>query len=450
VGNINFKHSFDSTGRELTADLDYGVFQSTSLTRIASSFYELNGAPKGEDDILDGDQQGELVLRTGKIDYVHPLKNGAKVEAGFKSSYVSSDNDAKFFNVFPSVTEVDSTKTNHFFYHEYNQAGYLNVSKEFKKFNVQLGLRGEQTNIKTRQVKDDLKNRQDYFRLFPSAFFNYNLKEEHTLGVSVSRRIDRPSYSQLNPFLFQIDPTIYGTGNPGLQPQMTWSYELSYTVKNHNFTLGYSHTTDPQNVVLSRILDVIPNFEIKAGQDSNITVQIPVNLSSSDYVGITATTPIRITKWWNMINNFNFYYNHFNGELGGVGLDDGAPAASIRTNNTFTFKNGWSAELNANLNTGGRSAYMVMQEQWGLAVGAQKNLFKGKGTIRLNVTDIFWTNLPRGHVNYPGRYEEYWKAYRETRVANLGFTYRFGNNKVQQARRRATASEEERRRAGGN
>jgi outer membrane receptor protein involved in Fe transport len=448
VANVNLKHKFDTIGRELTADIDYGVFNSSSRTRTASSFYELNGTPKREDDILDGDQLGKLTLKTAKVDYVNPLQKDAKFEAGFKTSYVSSDNDAQFFNVFPIGSEVDETKTNRFFYEEYNNAGYVNYSKEFKKFNVQLGLRGEQTNVKTRQVKGDLHYKNDYFQLFPSAFFNYKLKEDQTLGVSVSRRIDRPGYSQLNPFLFQIDATIYSTGAPNLKPQMTWSYEASYTLKQLNFTLGYSHTTDPQNVVLSKILDVIPTFEIKPGQDSNITVQIPVNLQSSDYVGLTATAPVRISKWWNMINNLNLYYNHFNGNLGGAQLSNGAPAASIRTNNTFTFKKGWSAELNANLNTGGRYGYMVMKSQWGLATGVQKNIMEGKGTIRLNVSDIFWTNRPRATITYEGSYIENWHAFRESRVANLSLTYRFGNNKVQAARRRTTASEEETRRAG--
>ena len=296
IANINFKHQFDSLGKELTADVDFGIFKSRSQTRTASSFYELNGSPKKEDDILDGDQNGDLRFKTAKVDYVNPLKKGAKLEAGFKTSKVSSDNDAKFYNVFPTGIEVDETKTNRFFYTEYNNAAYANYSREFTKFNFQLGLRGEHTDIRTRQVKANRQFDDKYFELFPSAYFNYKLKEDKTLGVSVSRRIDRPGYNQLNPFLFQIDATIYSTGNPQLKPQMTWSYEMNYTQKNMNFTLGYSHSTDPQNVVLSRILDVIPTFEIKPGQDSNITVQIPVNLQSSDYVGLTATIPVKISK----------------------------------------------------------------------------------------------------------------------------------------------------------
>src|SRR5688572_29369410 len=354
VANVNLKQKLDTLGRELTADIDFGFFRSSSLTRTASNFYKLDGSPLTDDEILDGDQEGKLNFKTGKVDYVHPLKKAAKFELGFKTSFVNTDNDAKFYNVLPAEVKVDSGKTNHFYYKENNNAAYANFSKEYKKFNFTLGLRAEQTSVNTRQVRENKQNEIDYLKLFPSAFFNYKLKDEKTLGLSVSRRIDRPGYSRLNPFLFQIDPTIYGTGNPFLRAQMTWSYEMSYTVKNLNFTAGYSHTDDVQNMVLVRILDVRPNFKIPPDQDSNITVQIPVNLSSSDYVGLTATLPIRVSKWWNMINNFNFYYNKFNGNLGGVKLNDGAPAANLRTNNTFTFKKGWSAELNANYNTGGR------------------------------------------------------------------------------------------------
>ncbi|HEV7332113.1 MAG TPA: outer membrane beta-barrel protein [Flavisolibacter sp.] len=450
VANINLKQKLDTTGKELTADVDYGVFNNSSLTRTASYFFNLNGDKRRPDDILDGDQQGKLTLKTAKVDFTNPIKGGAKLEAGVKTSYVSSDNDAKFYNVFPTQTLVDEGKTNRFFYEEYNNAAYTNFSKEYKKFNVQVGLRGELTNLRTRQVKGDRRYSNDYFQLFPSAYFNYKLKQDQTLGVSVSRRIDRPGYQSLNPFLFQVDATIYSTGEPLLKPQTTWSYEMNYTLKNLNFTLGYSRTQNTQNFVLAKILDVIPTFEIQPGQDSNITVQLPVNLGLSEYVGLTASAPIRISSWWNMMNNLNVFYNKFNGNISGAQLSEGAPAANIRTNNTFTFKKGWTAEMNANLNTGGRYGYATFKTQWGIGAGVQKTVLEGKGTLRFNITDVFWTNRPRAKVEYEGSYVENWHAYRESRVANLSFTYRFGNSKVQAARRRTTASEEERQRAGAN
>lgn len=147
-----------------------------------------------------------------------------------------------------------------------------------------------------------------------------------------------------------------------------------------------------------------------------------------------------------MVNNGNLYFEKFNGNFSGTRLNNGKPAADIRNNNTFSFKNGWSAELNAALNTGGQYGFMVSKPQWGLSTGVQKAVLKNKGTVRLSISDIFWTNLPRAVVTY-NNYIEKWHAYRETRVGTLSFTYRFGSNKILGARRRTTASEEERQRA---
>ena len=442
--NINFKHSFDSTGKELTADLDYGVFKSNSLSFNATKYYKTNGDPLRDDYKLNGDQDGKLTLKTAKVDYVHPLKNKSKFEMGGKISLVTSDNDARFFDVSNGTPVNDVNKTNRFFYEENNNAGYFNFSKAYKKWDWQFGLRGEHTHIKTHQVKGDQHFDSSYFQLFPSAYLNYHFKEDQSLGVSVSRRIDRPGYSQLNPFLFLIDVTTYATGRPGLLPQLTWSYEISYTLKNLNFTLGYSHTKDNQNIAIARFKDVFPTIP----SDENVTVQIPINLESSDYFGLSIAAPVRITKWWNMINNGNVYYNHYNGNLAGSTLDNGKPAFDMSTNNSFTLKKGWGAELNATFSSGGQYGFMVSKPQWGLSTGVQKTVLKNKGTVRFNVTDIFWTNRPRATITYPGVYIERWHAYRESRVATLSFTYRFGNNKVQAARRRTTGSEEERQRAG--
>jgi iron complex outermembrane receptor protein len=443
IANINYKHSFNTTGKELTADIDYGEFRSSALSTTGTKYYALNGGMLQPDYVLNGDQAGKLILRTAKLDYANPLPKGARFETGLKTSYVSSDNDAKFFDVSSGTPVDDVTKTNRFFYEEYNNAAYFNFAKEYKKFNFQVGLRAEQTRLKTHQVKGNTFFDSSYLKLFPSAFFNYKIKDDQILGLSVSRRIDRPGYSQLNPFLFLIDVTTYGTGNPGLLPQFTWAYELNYTIKSINFTLGYSHTSQNQNIAIARFKDVFPTIP----QADNVTVQIPINLSSSDYYGLSVSAPIRVNKRWNMINNANLYINKFNGSLGGTNLNRSKPAFDYRVNNTFTLGKGWTTELNGNVSTGGQNGFMVFNPQWGIAFGVQKSVMQNRGTLRFNITDIFWTDLPRAVITY-NNYIEKWHAYRESRVANISFTYRFGKNTVQGARRRTTASEEERQRAG--
>ncbi|MCR6719678.1 MAG: outer membrane beta-barrel family protein [Chitinophagaceae bacterium] len=442
VANINLKHTFDTTGRELTADVDYAQYDNKSMSRTATSYYQMNGQPLQPDYILDGNQRGNLELMTAKADYSQRFLQTGKMEAGFKLSFVTADNDAKFWDMSSGTPVNDVNKTNHFYYQENNNAAYLNFQKRWGKWDLQTGLRAEQTNIDTRQAFGDVKWDSSYLQFFPSAFLNYQLAEEKTLGFSVSRRIDRPGYNQLNPFLFLIDVTTYATGRPGLLPQLTWSYELSYTVKGININFGYSHTKNNQNIAIARFADVFPDIP----SDDNVTVQIPINLKSSDYYGVSIAAPVRITQWWNMLNNGNFYYEKYNGQLGITQLNRGRPVAEIQTNNTFTFKKGWSAELTANLNTGNQYGFMIFDPQWALGVGAQKNILKNKGTLRFSFTDIFWTNLPKAVITYDN-YVEKWNAKRETRVATLSFSYRFGGKNVLQARRRALGSDEERRRA---
>jgi iron complex outermembrane recepter protein len=436
VGNINFKHSFDSTGKEITADADYGVFNNVNLSNFITGFYTLNDIPTEPEYRLNGDQRGRISLATVKADYVHPLKKGAKIEAGFKTSFVETDNNVVFYDISNAVPEYDSSKSNHFVYKENNHALYINFNKEFKSWSLMAGLRAEQTNIKGDQLATNMDFDSSYLQIFPSVFLNYKLSPDKTIGVSVSRRIDRPNYSQLNPFRFFLDPSTYSSGNPGLRPQLTWSYELSYTLKQLNFTLGYSRTKQNFTVVIR-----------PSETEDKVTVQIPVNLATFDYYGLTVSAPIRFTKWWNSINNVNVFYGHYSGNLANTQLDNGTPATNLSTNNSFTFKKGWSAELNVNVNSGGRYGFMVMDPQWQLGVGVQKSIMKNKATVRFNITDIFWTGLPRAVVEF-SNYIEHWHAQRETRVANLSFTYRFGRNTVAAARRRTTASEEERRRAG--
>lgn len=443
VANLNYRHQFTQPGSELSVDADYGVYNSRLLSLNTTHYYQLNGSVLQPDYVLQGDQNGQLKLRTVKADFTGTLFKKWKLETGAKYSFVSSDNDARFYDRSSGSPVVDTTKTNHFLYDEYNNAGYFTLNRVFGKWDLKAGLRAEQTHIKTYQVNGNIAFDSSYLQWFPSAFITYSISEGHTIGASVSRRIDRPGYSQLNPFLFLIDVTTYATGNPSLLPQFTWSYELNYTYRQFNLSLAYSHTSQIQNIAIARFKDVFPNIP----QADNVTVQIPINLRSSDYYGITMAVPMHIGKRWTMLHNANFYYSNFNGSLGATILQKGRPALDYRMNNSIILGKGWTAELNGNFNSGEQYGFMVLDPQWGVAAGIQKSLLNNRAVLRFNVTDIFWTNLPKAVITYDN-YVEKWHAYRETRVANLSLTWRFGKNTVAAARKRTTGSEEERQRAG--
>ncbi|MFZ1704863.1 MAG: TonB-dependent receptor [Saprospiraceae bacterium] len=441
VLNFNLYKTFGSEGKDLNVDVDFGQFNTNGLSSNIAHYFDLQGNKFKPDYQLDGNQKGILQFITVKSDVTFPLGKEAKLEAGFKTSYINADQDAKFYEIIDQQEVVDVNKTNHFIYTENNNAVYVNASKAFKKWDVQLGVRAEQTNYVTNQEIGNMKFDSTYIKLFPSTFVTYKFNPETSIYANVSRRIDRPGFSDLNPFLFLIDVTTFSTGNPRLQPQFTWNYEMGYTGTRFNLSVNYSKTTLMQTTVLSRLEDIFPHLS----EEGNITIQIPLNLANSEMVGMSASVPIQILKNWNSNNNLNIFYNHFTGNLSNTNLSNGLASINFSTNNNLVISTSWTAEFSFNYSSKNRYGFMIMEPRYGLGLGVQKKIFDGRGNIRFNISDIFWTNLPKARIAFDN-YVEDWHAFRETRVANLSVFYRFGNNKVKQARNRKTGSEEERQR----
>jgi iron complex outermembrane receptor protein len=443
--NFNIKHRLNDKGKEFSADADYARYSNNTLSLTNSYFFRKDGTTYRPDYILAGDQRGALTMRTVKADFVNPIAGKMRLEIGFKAAHISSDNDAKFFDMSSGSPVDDVQKTNHFLYDEKMVALYGLLNREVGKLNLQLGLRAEHTNIKTKQLKGDLVRDSGYLQFFPSAYLTYKVNANQTIGINVSRRIDRPGYAQLNPFLFLLDATAYSTGNPNLLPQNTWSFELNWTWKVFNIGLAYSQTQKVHNVTVARYRDVFPN----STADENVTVQIPVNLQRLNYYGLTIAAPVRINRVWNMVNNAVVYYRKFRGALGNSMLNAGRPTLSANVNNSFQLGKGWSAELNGQVMTGHQYGFLKMSTLGSVSAGISKSLWANKATLRLNATDIFYTNNPKATLTFSD-YVETWKGTRDTRVVNLTFTYRFGKSTVAASRKRTTASEEERARANAN
>lgn len=435
--NLNIKHTFDSSGRELTIDLDYARYHNRDGQTFITDFYALNSNTALSRTIINGDVDGRLDIKSVKADYTHPLRTNLKLEAGVKSSIVTADNDLKYYDASSGVPLFDPNQSNHFIYKENINAAYFNLSNEYKKISVQLGLRAEHTGVSGNQVSTGQKFDTSYIKLFPSAFLNYNVSEKHALGISVSRRLDRPNYRQLNPFRFYINNSTYEEGNPYLQPQFTYSFELSHTYRQKITTiLSYS-------VTKNNIIEVI----IPSTAQEKITVQTNRNLATFQYAGISIAAPVQITMWWNSINNLTSYYGFYEGNLANTAISSGRVTFNANTNNTFTIgKKGWSAELNGFYQYREVYAYMDVRSFGAVAAGIQRPVIKKKGSVKFNVTDIFHGNGNKA-VNSYRDYIENFSVKRDTRVATISFTYRFGNTKLPAARRMSGGAEDEKRRA---
>lgn len=435
-GNFNFKHTFDSTGRELTADIDYGRFKAKTIQDVGNANYDQNEALIGADK-LQTDQRGIITVKSFKADYINPVRNGGKFEAGIKTSFVQSDNDVKFFDVTSGSPVLDRSQSNHFIYDENVNAAYASFAKEYKKADIQIGARVEHTSTKGVQLATGDRFKRSYVNFFPSFVVNRKFSKKHQLSFSYAKRIDRPSYRQLNPFRIFVDPYTYVVGEPSLKAVFTHSYEVTHTFKNkYMTTLSYSKTRDV-------ITDVFVQDDV-----SKISYQTPANLQNFEIWNLRVYAPYNIKKWMNGNMSANFYWNKYESPLQGGNLVNDFSSWDVRFQNNFVIgKKGWSAEL---------SGFYQARNAWGLFIirslaqvstGVQKVSKDKNSTFRLALSDIFYTNHIAVLVNYQNM-DFFTDRTWDSRVLTLSFTHRFGKNTVTRARQRTTGVEDEKRRAG--
>lgn len=446
--NVNYKHTFDSTGREISADLDYARYNSLNRTQLETRSFDGNDVKAGEDIVLKGYVPSIINIYSGKIDYVHPFKSGIKLEAGVKTSFVKTDNQVDYLRNIAGGPWSADDRSNHFVYEENINAAYAIFSKTIKKWNLIAGLRLENTNAKGRQIKTDSVFKRDYTNLFPNAGVGYNLNENNQFNFSYSRRISRPNYESLNPFVFFLDSLTYNKGNPYLQPQFTNNFELSHTF--HKFlttTLNYSRTTD----IITEML--------KQDTEKKMTFQTRENFSKMNQLGIAVMANFPVRKWWNT----NVYLNVFNNHYKGAYIQQSATGSTMvpvdlqftsfmgNMTNTFTLGKGWNAELSGWYRSKGVEGLLVVNDMYAVNTGITKQVLKKKGTVKFGLRDIFYTQQFSGYAKY-GDVDVKLAGKRDTRQFNLSFTYRFGKTNIAPARRKTGGASDEQNRVntGGN
>jgi len=431
--NLNFKHTFDTTGKELSADLDYLGYTQSNYQMYNTGYFTPEGMTLPLTDTLRGIVPSNIHIYTGKVDYVNPFKHGWKLEAGLKASSVKTDNDAEYDNLTEGKWLVDTTKTNHFVYTESIYAAYGNVTKVFsKQWTVQAGLRMESTNSKGNLETTGETFNRNYTELFPTTYIQYTLNDKNTFVLDYGRRIQRPDYSDLNPFRYFLDPYTYQEGNPYLKPQFSNNIEFSHTYKGWlTTTLNYTQTTD-----------IIEQILLQDNATHTTFVQ-QGNVARQENVGLAVNAGLPLTKWWTTNLYTNIYYNDYKGIINGYPVEVFGYTLNGNINNSFTFKHGWAAEVSGWYQGKAVSGTIVSNPMGAINMGGSKQILKGKGSLKLSLQDPF--NL--GHFSGYSRYGNVDVTIRNTwdnRVASISFNYRFGKNQqnVPQHRQSSSADEE--------
>ncbi|SDC83838.1 TonB-dependent receptor domain-containing protein [Pedobacter soli] len=430
--NLNYKSVLDTAGSEISADVDYSRYNGNDGSDYANDYLFANGSRIRPINYIRNNTPSIIDIKAFKVDYNVSLSKTVKLEAGVKSSWVKTDNDLQAEEFVNNNWQNDVRRSNQFVYDENVNAAYTNLNKQFKNTSIQIGLRMEQTNSKGNLITTNTVVKRSYWDFFPTLFVQQNLSKNNQLGFSYSRRIDRPSYDALNPFIYYLDQYTYNKGNPFLNPQYTHNFELSYTLlQKYMLTVGYSRVDD----VIAEV--ILPDEAQKALYQTN--ANIATNISYSANLNV----PVQITKWWQTNNNLNVFYLSFESpNLAGRALKTGKTSFQFKSQQTFTIVNGFTAELNGNYESPLDYGTLSLKARYSIDAGLSKTLFNKKASLKLALSDVF--NMSENNLSsaYPGlTYTVHQKN--ETRVGRISFTYRFGKNEIKPARRRSTGTESE-------
>lgn len=429
--NLNFRRSLNNTGRELTADLDYIVYDSRTEQFMINAYYDAAGDPFQKADSLQGLLPQNIAIYSGRLDYIHPLKKDVRFEAGVKSTVVRTDNNVSYDSIQYGNIVHDYGRSNHFVYEEAINAAYANLNTPLsKKLSAQLGLRLEHTISQGNQLTTGEKFNRDYAQLFPTAYLQYKASEKHNLVVNYGRRLRRPNYESLNPFIRFIDRYTYSMGNPDLKPQFSHNIELSHTYKNFlTTTLNYTAA----NNLIQGVIE----------QRGEAAYAKQANIASMRQYGISVNANKALTKWWTFNMYANLFNNHFSGIVNSDAISFSATTFSLNGSQQFKLSKTGSAEISGAYRTPGVQGVIQMRSRSTVSAGYSQQVLKNKGTLRLTVRDIFYQQKGRAFTRY-GNVDANFQERGDSRVVTLGFTYRFSKGKVNGPRKRQGSDEEAR------
>jgi hypothetical protein len=430
--NMNYRNQQKKTGKELGIDLDYIYNESGADQLYRNASYRADNTVKGRDD-LTGNLPSYINIYSFKADYAQPLSKGIRAEAGIKSSYIETNNRAEYYITANGTTTPDYDKTNHFRYKENINAGYLNFSGEGKVFSWQTGLRVENTIMRGHQlgnqVKPDSAFERDYVNLFPTIYLSWKLDSaaKNQLVLSYGKRIQRPNFGNLNPFISPLDKFTYYVGNPFLQPTIAHTIELSH-IYNNKITpaLSYEYYDG----------DINETLELHGTQ----YYSRPANTGRSQYFTLTANATFNPAPWVT-VNWFGLAtYCMFKSQLYTTTLDTSGYNFLTNFNSQFRLGKGWTAELLGMYRSRWTANQFVLGDFWQLGGAIQKKVLKGKGTLKLTIQDMFYTRLNYGDINNLQNAKGHYRNQGDTRVVGINFTWNFG--KTFETRKRSNGSAE--------
>ncbi|MCX2495400.1 TonB-dependent receptor [Pedobacter sp. PF22-3] len=433
--NLNYKIKLDTNGRNINVDLDYVPYQNKNSQQVDTYGTLANGNLLPDNYHIFTPSNQNIDIYSGKLDYTDKFWKKWTFESGLKYSSIRTRNSFDFYNNRATGPELKPNRSDRFEYAENVSAVYASISGDVGKWSFEVGLRGEYTRTNGQSMVLNTNNQNNYFKLFPTLFVAYKMNKDNEINLTYNSRINRPEYWRLNPFKSYTSPYTYLEGNPALQPAFIYNGELGYTYKQQYNISFY----------LRRVVDYFSNITVQ-NNISKLFYDTQRNLDLSQEIGFSASFPIKAAKWWE-INNYaqGSYRQEKSGYLQ-ARYDYHVWGIYLSSNHAFTLNKaqGLKAEISAWYSSPTIQGIYKLARLYDVSAGMSKSLLKGKGTLRLAVSDIFYGNAYRIDVDYENQRNGFYEK-SDTRSTTLSFSYRLGGNPTA-ARKRTSASEEEKKR----
>jgi hypothetical protein len=428
--NGYYRFALDSIGRELSAAADYVRYTSTKDQHFDNVVFAPGTDQGRHAEQLRSTASSETTIRAAKIDYVHPFAGTKwRAETGAKTSWVTSRSAIQFDQLLAGSWQFDTLRTNDFTYDEHISAGYVSVNTSYKRLELKAGLRGELTQT-TGTPAIGPRVERNYFQLFPSAFISYKMGENNQVSASVSRRITRPNYQSLNPFLDYSDFYTARQGNPFLAPSLSQSFVLNYLHKDFQvLSLSYLHETNSVNNVITQ------------NDDTKVSTSTPQNLAQTSTLTLSSGGHTDVTKWWGVDNQLSGSYTQVSTTVQDQAVRLASYSWEASSDHTFLLPRSYKLLVGGSYSSPGVMGLYHMKASGAVNLGLKKQFWAERATLSLRVADLFNTSRWRSTLNY-NNVNQTWNNQWESRRVTLTFTCKIGSGKTQ-ARRAASSSEEE-------
>jgi len=429
-GNINYTWKMDTTGTQLSADLNYMNQGSKNKQLIPIFYYLPNMQTTYRDETGFGQNVNQnMELWSGKIDYERKILNDGEINAGLKYDKIKRNNHITVFNKNNGIWTEDETQNNVFNYNENIYAAYLIFNKTLNKFYLSAGMRWELTHQKGKQEANNEKFDRDYNDWFPSASVQYNMKNSQSIMLSYNRKISRPAFSVMNPFMFYTSPQTYQIGNPELKPSYNNSVSMRYAKNRASLTLLYS------SVKNQAVQEAFQDDETK------ILGYRYINFGSAKLFQASVYYPIQLIKWWSASLNVSGSYNNIESLLNNDNFKKDFFSYNASLYNTFQLTKGLSADLFLLFLSNRWSTATHIEPRGHAEASITKELWNDKASISLGIVDPFrWSTFRSSYIFQ--NIDEKTKEINNARIIKLSFTYKFGSNKIKKSQNRNTGIED--------